>query len=94
MAAYVIGHIRVKDEHYWERYRAQVGATIAAHGGEVITRGKSVRVLNGQLIGDNVVILRFADIAAANRWHDSSEYQALVPLRDQGADVTLTLYEE
>jgi uncharacterized protein (DUF1330 family) len=94
MAAYVIGHIRVKDERSWERYRAQVGATITAHGGDVVTRGKSVRVLNGQSIGDNVVILRFADIAAANHWHDSPSYQALVALRDQGADVTLTLYEE
>jgi uncharacterized protein (DUF1330 family) len=94
MAAYVIGHIRVNDQTAWDEYRAKVGATIAQYGGEIVMRGKMLRAFSGEVPGTNVVILRFADLASANRWHDSPEYQAIVPLRSRGADVTLTLYEE
>ena len=38
-------------------------------------------------------VARFADLAALRRWHDSPEYQALVPLRMAAADVVLTAYE-
>jgi uncharacterized protein (DUF1330 family) len=93
MAAYVVGQIRVKDPAGWEEYRSRVGATIAQHGGEVVTRGKTARVFSGEKLGDAVVILRFRDLESATRWHDSAEYQAIVPLRNRGAEVTLTLYE-
>lgn len=98
MAAYVIGNIRVKEQSSWDAYRAKVGATIAQYGGEIVMRGKAARVFSGDAQGkdrgDSVVILRFADVAAATRWHDSAEYQAIVPLRNQGADVSLALYSE
>ena len=35
MPAYVIGHITVRDAVRWQDYVSQVGATIAAHGGEI-----------------------------------------------------------
>lgn len=94
MAAYCVGQIRVKDAASWEQYRSQVGATIAQYGGEVQFRAAIETVFVGRGEHDSVVALRFADIEAAKRWHDSPEYQALIPLRDQGADVTLVLYQE
>ena len=94
MAAYCVGQIRVKDAAAWESYRRHVGATVAQYGGEVLFRAAIERVFNGRGEHDSVVALRFTDIEAAKRWHDSPQYQALVPLRDQGADVTLVLYQE
>ncbi len=93
MAAYCVGRIRVKDAVLWEQYRGRVGATIVQYGGEILFRGSMRQPLSGEAGHDSVVALRFADLDAAKRWHDSPEYQALVPLRDSGADVTLTLYE-
>ena len=93
MTAYCVGRIRIKDAAAWELYRSQVGATIAQFGGEVMFRGGLQQVLSGAGDHDSVVAIRFENIEAAKRWHDSPEYQSLVPVREQGAEVSLVLYE-
>ena len=93
MPAICVGHIRVKNVDAWEQYRSRVGATIAQYGGELLFRGRQQRLLSGEMPHESVVALRFENLDAANRWHDSIEYQALVPIRDRAADVTLVLYE-
>jgi uncharacterized protein (DUF1330 family) len=96
VAAYCVGQISLKDAVAWEKYRSRVGVTIAQYGGEVMFRGALDMVFSGgrNLDHDRIVALRFENIDAAKRWHDSPEYQALIPLRDQGADVTLILYQD
>ncbi len=94
MTAFCVVRIRVKDSAAWESYRDRVGVTIAQYGGEVMFRGALDSVFSGNPDHDRVVALRFADLAAAKRWHDSAEYQALIPLRDQGAEVSLILYQD
>ena len=96
MAAYCVGQIRVKDAAAWEQYRGKVGATIVQYGGEVMFRGSLNFAFDGRPIQDHdhIVALRFDNIDAAKRWHDSAEYQALIPLRDQGAEMKLVLYQD
>ncbi|RZI43389.1 DUF1330 domain-containing protein [Herbaspirillum sp. HC18] len=93
MPAYIIGHITIKDSAKWAEYREKVGATISAWGGELVFRGRKIAVLNGKHPHTDTVVARFPDNAALQGWHDSPEYQALIPLRDAGADVTLIGYE-
>ena len=93
MAAICVGHIHVKNAELWEEYRGRVGATIAQYGGELLFRGEQERLFSGEISHEKVVALKFESLEAANRWHDSPEYQALVPTREQGADVTLVLYK-
>ncbi|HZW23530.1 DUF1330 domain-containing protein [Noviherbaspirillum sp.] len=93
MPAYIIGHITIKDAARWAEYRDKVGATITAWGGELVFRGKQLKVLNGTHTHTDAVVARFPDAAALLGWHDSPEYQALIPIRDAGADVTLVSYE-
>lgn len=93
MSAYVIGHIRVTDPDAWAAYRARVGQTIADWGGEVLLRGRLAEVLDGRHEADTVVVIRFPDAAAAAGWHASDAYQALVPLRRRGAEVTLLRFQ-
>jgi uncharacterized protein (DUF1330 family) len=50
--------------------------------------------LAGRAHGERVVVARFADMAALRRWHESAEYQSLVPLREAAADVVLTAYRD
>ncbi|MEO8383659.1 MAG: DUF1330 domain-containing protein [Betaproteobacteria bacterium] len=92
MPAFCIGQIRIKDAVAWDEYRRRVGDTIRQYGGELLFRGQREQIFSGEMLQDKVVVLQFEDIEAAKRWHDSSEYQALIPTRDQGADVTLVLY--
>ena len=93
MPAFCIGQIRVKNVEAWEDYRSRVGDTIRQYGGELLFRGQQEHVFSGEMLQDKVVVLQFEDIDCAKRWHDSAEYQSLVPIRDRGADVTLVLYK-
>jgi uncharacterized protein (DUF1330 family) len=92
MAAICVGHIRVKNIEAWAQYQARVGDTITQYGGEILFRGQQERLFSGDMSHEKVVALRFENLDAANRWHDSPEYQALIPIRERGADVTLVLY--
>ncbi|MBL8518330.1 MAG: DUF1330 domain-containing protein [Betaproteobacteria bacterium] len=94
MPVFVIGQITVRDASRWQDYLSKVGGTIARHGGEVQFRGGLSRVFAGAPSGDKVVMIKFADQAAADRWHDSPEYQALVAIRDAAATVTLVSFSD
>jgi uncharacterized protein (DUF1330 family) len=93
MSAYVIGHITVKDPDKWQRYRERVPATLAAWGGEVVLRGRRVAVLSGDHAHADTVVIRFPDANAASAWYGSTEYQALIPLREEAASMVLICYE-
>ncbi len=93
MAAYVIGHMTVKNPDKWAEYRAKVPATLAPWGGEVILRGKRVAVLSGSHPHTDAVVIRFPDAKAISKWYDSPAYQALIPTREQAADMVLVSYE-
>ena len=94
MPAFCIGHIHVRNIEAWEQYRQRVGATIKQYSGEVVFRGTQARALSGALPHERVVVLQFDNLDSANRWHDSPEYQALLPIREKAADVTSVLYED
>ena len=92
-AACVIGHISVKDPQKWAEYCSRVPATIAPWDAELLFRGKRTEVLGGEHHRSDTVVLRFPDIAAVNAWYRSDAYQALIPLRQQAADVDLISFE-
>jgi len=91
--AYVVGHITVKDPEKWARYRDQVPATLAPWSAELVFRGKRTAVWSGEHAHDDIVVIRFPDRQAASNWFSSSAYQALIPLREQAADVVLLSYD-
>ncbi|MEQ1880907.1 MAG: DUF1330 domain-containing protein [Burkholderiales bacterium] len=93
MSACVIGYINVRDSQKWAAYRKQVPATILPFGGEVIFRGSQVAVLSGQHVYADTVVIRFPDREAVERWYQSDAYQALIPLREQAADMVLIAYQ-
>lgn len=81
MSAYIVAEIEVADSETYARYRAQTPAAIEAHGGRFIVRGGTVEGVEGEPPAGRVVIIEFPDMAAARRFYDSQEYQALLPLR-------------
>ncbi len=91
--AYVIGHITVKNTGKWTEYRDQVPATLEPWGAKLVFRGKRVAVLAGEHPHSDIVVIRFPDKEAAYNWHSSPAYQALIPLRQQAAEVVLISYE-
>ena len=93
-AAYAVGHLTVKNAEMWAEYRKQVPATLEPWGAELVFRGKRVAVLAGELPHTDIVVIRFPDKESVTNWHSSPAYQALIPLRQQAADMILTTYEE
>ena len=94
MSACVIGHITVKDEDKWAQYRAQVPATLAPWGAELLFRGKVDAVLAGEHAHTDTVVIRFPDVATVDAWYASPAYQALIPLRRQAADLVLISFAD
>ena len=92
--AYVIGHIRVKNDTRWADYRSQVPATLEPWGAELLFRGKLAEVFSGTHERTDTVAIRFPDLDSARNWFSSAAYQSLTPLREQAAEVDLLLFEE
>jgi uncharacterized protein (DUF1330 family) len=93
MSACVIGHITVRDPEKWSEYRSKVPPTLVRWGGEVIFRGRKVKVLSGEHPYIDTVVIRFPDADSAAGWYGSADYQALIPIREQGADIVLVSFE-
>ncbi len=93
MTAFFIARVTVKDGVKFQEYAQKAGATFAAHGGEPVLRGKAAGVLSGIADHETVGIIKFPNLAAIAAWYGSADYQAIIPLRDEAADVAITTYE-
>ena len=93
MAAYLIGHITVKDPAQWKIYTEGVGKSLTPFGAEIIFRGKRAAVLSGEHLFQNAVVIKFPDQPNLQQWYNSKAYQELIPIRDKAADVLLISYD-
>jgi len=93
MAAYLIGHIMVKDPDLWQVYIAGVQKSLVPFETDVVFRGQRAAILAGEHFYDQCVVIKFANQAALQKWYNSEAYQGLIPTRDQAADVVIISYE-
>ena len=93
MAAYLVGHITVKDDGLWQKYMAGVKESLAPFDCKIIFRGQLDKILAGQHDHNLVVVIEFPDKTTLDNWYDSEKYQSLIPLRDKAADVVITTYK-
>jgi len=93
MSAYVVIHATVKDADKFQTYGAGAGPIVKAHNGELVTAGHLKSVLCGEETRERCVIIKFADVAAAEGWYNSPEYQALIPIREEALDAVFTIVE-
>ena len=93
MAAYLVGHITVKDDELWQEYVSGVQESISPFDAKVVFRGQLDKVLAGQHEHDLVVVIEFPDQSTLDNWFNSEKYQSLIPLRDKAANVTITTYK-
>lgn len=91
-SAYVVGRITVKHPELWAEYRSKVPETLAPWSGELVFRGSQAAALAGADPHPDIVVIRFPDAAAVQGWFESPAYQALIPLRQQAAEVVLSSY--
>lgn len=92
MTAFFVATATVKDPQKFQEYALKAGETLAPHQGELVLRGKKEEVLAGHTDHQTVGIIKFPNQDALKAWYSSDAYQAIVPLREQAADMTIVSY--
>ena len=92
MTVFFVATATVKDPQKFQEYAQKAGETLAPHQGELVLRGKKDNVLAGHTDHQTVGIIGFPNRDALDAWFGSAAYQAIVPLRDEAADMTIVSY--
>jgi len=94
MNAFIVAHSTIHDPEKFQTYAKAVPATLVPYRGEITLRGKLDHVLTGEHQYKSVAVLQFPDHAALDAWYNSAEYQALIELRDAGADMVISTFSK
>jgi uncharacterized protein (DUF1330 family) len=94
MAAYALSLVEVTDPATFSTYVDRVGPIVERHGGRYLTVGSVADVLEGVSGPGSVVLIRFDGLAAARRWYESDDYQAIISVRHRSARTTVILFED
>jgi uncharacterized protein (DUF1330 family) len=93
MPAYFIVDVNVTDQDTYAAYATQVPPIIKQYGGRYLVRGGKTETLEGDWQPSRMVVLEFDDTAAAKRFYDSKEYQAIIEFRHRAATTRMVLVE-
>jgi uncharacterized protein (DUF1330 family) len=93
VTCFLVARYTVLDETVTAEYSELAAPMMAAYGGKIIFRGKSDDRLAGQENYENAVVATFPSKTHALNWYNSSDYQRIIPLRQRGVEITITVYE-
>lgn len=93
MRGFIIGRVRVNDADAYQAYAAQVPGVLAQLGGTYLARGGRSEALEGGMALDRLVIVGFADVAAAKAFHQSDLYAPLRQIRTSASDSNIVIVE-
>ncbi len=93
MTAYLIALVDVTDPDAYREYATRAGAAAKKNGLEFLARGGRTVSLEGAPPPGRVVIIPFEDLAAAQAWYDSADYQEAKSFRDGAAKAQFFLVE-
>lgn len=94
MSAYCLfDNLEVSDPEGLAAYAAAVKSTVRAHGGRYLAVGGQVETKEGSPVVGYPVLIEFPDLASAQRWYDSEDYQPLKALRQRSVRTNATFFE-
>ncbi len=93
MAGYLIANYSIENPEGYQAYIAAVGATIGAHGGEVLVAGPGSEAVEGDP-KPVTVVLKFPSKAAVRAGYDSPEYQKIINLRTDNTEGHVVFADE
>jgi uncharacterized protein (DUF1330 family) len=86
MAAYLVVDTQLDDAVLYEEYKLRARPIAEQYGGEYLARGGAMDVKESDLWSPTrMVLVKFPDAASANRFFDSPEYQAVLPISKRAA---------
>ena len=93
MSAYIIADVTVTDAAQMAVYREWSTRAMQEHGAEVLVRGGEFEVLEGPWMPSRLVVLRFADRAAARAFHASDTYTHARTLRENAGVMRMVVVD-
>lgn len=90
---YVIGRVRIDDPQSYKTYAEQVPSVVADLGGTYLARGGKCEAVEGGMDLGRMVIVGFADAAAAKNFHDSEAYAPLLTIRTNASESNIVIVE-
>ena len=91
--AYVVLEFTVKDPEGFKAYAQQVSATVQQYGGKILVRPGKIVGLKGDAPFGPYAVIAFDSVEQVHEWASSPEYTAIVPMRDEAADVRAFVVE-
>lgn len=91
MSVYLVGHIAIHDRERYAQYEAGFLPILQKHGGKVVAVNDAPAVLEGVADGRRLVILAFADEAAALAWARSPEYREIAQHRHAASEAFILM---
>lgn len=94
MATYLIVDTLLDDPAIYEDYKLKAKPLVEQYGGEYLARGGNLILKETDLWSPTrMVLIRFPDTASANRFYESAEYQAILPISKRSARRTMVMLE-
>lgn len=81
MSVYLIAAVDKTNPKEYAAYETGAAASIQQYGIEVMVVDDAPKLVEGTLPGSRIVVLRADNQEAMDRWVNSPEYQAVVPVR-------------
>lgn len=93
MKAYILARAVISDADGYATYSADVPEVVRRFGGRFLARGGRTVGLEGAVFEGRVVIIEFPDMAAAEGFYNSQDYQTLKKRRTPFSSVELIAVE-
>ena len=93
MPVYLSAIVTVKNPEKLKSYISQVPATMAPFNAKLVCRGKVQKVLAGEGKHQIEAVFEFESAEAIEQWYQSPAYQALIPVREDGASMTISILD-
>ncbi len=92
LPGYLVAEVDVTDPATFQKYAAQVPATLAPFNAHYVIRGGKVQALEGEA-PKRFVVLEFESVEKAQAWYDSPAYDAIKPIRHSSAKSQVFIVE-
>jgi uncharacterized protein (DUF1330 family) len=94
MATYLIVDTLLDKPERYEEYKLKAKPLVEKFGGEYLARGGNLTLKETDLWSPTrMVLIRFPDSQSANRFYESPEYQAILPISRESARRTMVMLE-
>ena len=94
MAAYLVVDTDLTNPEAYEEYKLKARPIAEKYGGEYLARGGKMNIKEAQLWSPKrLVLVKFSSFEQAEKFYDSAEYQAVLPISTVSAKRSVVILE-